>query len=173
MTYVVLHRNITRLDSSELDMDLLEQFFWSLNNIRCSQKINRYLETPKTKSIKSCPSMWLWPTCVFSQAPTPGIIQFYATKKFFGRLRYSRHMRQLQFNYGQEPVCPSKLTTWQACHSHLIEATHNTINWWHFLVLLFFSTTPNTVYQILADDYLISWVFNYYWHITNAYWFTR
>ena len=138
MTYVVLHRNITRLDSSELDMDLLEQFFWSLNNIRCSQKINRYLETPKTRSIKSCPPMWLWPTCVFGQVPTPGIIQFYATKKFFGRLRYSRHMRQLQFNYGQEPVCPSKLTTWQACHSHLIEATHNTINWWHFLVIQFF-----------------------------------
>ena len=61
-------------------------------------------------------------------------------------------MRQLQFDYGQEPVCPVKLTTWQACHSHLREATHNTINRWHFLVLQFFSTTPNIVYQILADD---------------------
>ena len=42
---------------------------------------------------------------------------------------------------------PSKYSTAQVCHSHLREATHNTINFWHLLVTMNFFTIPYIDYR--------------------------
>ena len=39
----------------------------------------------------------------------------------------------------------SKLITLQVCLNHLREATHNTVNFWHFQVPVDFLVTPNIV----------------------------
>ena len=53
---------------------------WSVNIIRHSQKIHRCLEMTENNSIRSCPHMQLWHTCVFGQVPTPRIIHTFATE---------------------------------------------------------------------------------------------
>ena len=40
-----------------------------------------------------------------------------------------------------------KIDTPQVCHNHLREATHNTINFWHFRVPVNFLTTPNIAWR--------------------------
>ena len=56
-------------------------------------------------------------------------------------------MQQFQITHYQNLFFGPKLPTSQICHNHLREATHNTINFWHFQVPANFLTEPNIVYR--------------------------
>ena len=66
-------------------------------------------------------------------------------------------MRQILSNFWQTLFFMA-LTTPQVCHNPPWEATHNTINIWHFQVPVNFFTTPNMLKdQVLIEDNFLLW----------------